>query len=85
MLWIDWGRRKSIGHGLRLEEQCEDENGVSTYLPFNPPGDVALIGQFTIPTHWIFQPLQPPTNLPLNFVLSLEDVRLAIVEGLSYT
>ena len=30
--WIGWGRRKSIGYGLRLEEQSEDAQG--TQLTF---------------------------------------------------
>ena len=82
--WVGWGRRKSIGYGLKLEEQAEDEYGVTAYLPVYSPGNVPLIGQLTIPTHLIFRPLPCPANAPPNLVLSFENVRLAIIEGLQY-
>jgi len=82
--WIGWGRRKVIGYGLKLEEQSEDENGIATFLPIYSQGNVPLIGQLTIPTHLIFQPLQLPANAPPDFVLSFENVRQAIIAGFGY-
>lgn len=82
--WIGWGRRRGIGYGLKLEEQSEDESGVATFLPVYTQGNVPLLGQLTIPTQLIFQPLQCPANIPANLVLLFEDVRLAIIEGLEY-
>ena len=83
--WVGWGRRKSIGYGLRLEEQSEDAQGAAIYLPVYSQGNNPLGGQLTIPTALIFQPLQPPVDVPSNLVLSFEDVRLAIVRALVHT
>jgi hypothetical protein len=69
---------------MELEEQWEDGQGMATYLPVYTQGNVALIGQLTIPTQLIFQPLQCPANAPPNLTLSLEGVRLAIIEGLGH-
>ena len=80
--WIGWGRRRSIGYGLKLEEQSEDEDGVATFLPVYTSDNVRLLGQVTIPTQLIFQPVPCPPNAPANLVLSFEDVRLAIIDGL---
>lgn len=82
--WVGWGRRKSIGYGLKLEEQAEDGYGVATYLPVYRQGNVPLIGQLSIPTHLIFQPLPCPANVPPYLILSFENIRLAIAEGLQY-
>jgi hypothetical protein len=83
--WLGWGRMKSIGHGLRLEEQSEDTQGGSTYLPVYSQNNNPLVGQLTIPTALIFQPLQPPVGVVPNLVLSFEDVQLAIIRGLAHT
>jgi hypothetical protein len=80
--WIGWGRRRSIGYGLKLEEQSEDEHGAATFLPVFTPGDVTLPGQVAIPTGLIFQPLPCPANAPVDLVFSFEDVRLTIIDGL---
>lgn len=82
--WIGWGRRKNMGYGLKLEEQSEDEHGMASYLPVYGQDNVVLIGQLTIPTRLIFQPLQRPADVPLNLVISFENVRQAIIEGLEY-
>ena len=80
--WIGWGKRRSIGYGLKLEEQSEDEHGVATFLPVYTADNAVLLGQVTIPTRLIFQPLPCPANAPEDLVLSFEDVRLAIIAGL---
>jgi hypothetical protein len=70
---------------LKLEEQSEDENGIATYLSVYTQGNVPLIGQLTIPTHLIFQPLPTPAHVPPEFVLPFEDIRLAIIAGFGYS
>jgi len=71
-----------IGYGLKLEEQSEDEHGVAMFLPVYTLDNAVLLGQVTIPTRLIFQPLPCPANAPEDLVLSFEDVRLAIIAGL---
>lgn len=43
-----------------------------------------LVGQLTIPSMYIFHPLVPPPHLPQSFILSFEDVRQAIEDGLEW-
>jgi hypothetical protein len=80
--WLGWGRRRVIGCGLRLEEQTEDLNGDTTFLPIQSQNP--LPGGLTIPSTAIFGPLQPPATSPPNLWLAFEDVRLAISDGLEY-
>jgi hypothetical protein len=82
--WIGWGRRKTIGFGLKLEEQSEDEEGITAFLPVYTQGNAPMAGQLTIPSRLIFAPLQPPATVGPNFVIPYESVRLAIMRGLSY-
>jgi hypothetical protein len=73
---LGWGRRtRAIGWGLRLEEQTENLNGVTTFLPIH--SQIPLHGSLTIPSTVIFGPLQPPATCPPNLWLAFEDVRLA--------
>src|SRR5271154_5896410 len=71
--WAGWGRRANNGFGLRLEEQTEDNNGVTAFLPLNPPS--LIPGQFTIPSTLVFGPVPLPQNAPINFVIPLEQIR----------
>lgn len=80
--WLGWGRRRAIGWGLRLVEQTEGANGVSTFSPIHTQNPLA--GGLTIPSQAIFAPLQPPAISPPNLLLAFEDVRLAISDGLEY-
>ena len=79
--WLGWGRRRAIGWGLRVEEQTEDANGDSIFLPIHT--QIPLVGGLTIPSRAMFDPLQPPATSP-NLLLAFEDVRLAIADGLEY-
>ena len=80
--WAGWGRRKLVGNGLHLEEQTQDANGVSAYYPVQTENP--LMRQLTIPSMYIFHPLPSPPHLPQSFVLSFEDVRQAIEDGLQW-
>ena len=82
--WIGWGRRKTIGFGLKLEEQSEDEEGVTAFLPVYTQGNAPMTGQLTIPSRLIFNPVQPPATVGANLITPYESVRLAIIQGLSY-
>lgn len=78
--WMGWGKRRTIGWGLRLVEQSEDVNRAATFLPVR--SQVPLNGGLAIPTDQIFAPSQPRVNCP-NLHISFEEVREAILEGLS--
>ena len=78
VFWAGWGGRANHGFGLRLEQPTEDHNGVSAFLPVNPPAPI--LGQFTIPSALVFRPVALPQNAPVNFVIPLEQIRSAIVE-----
>ena len=79
--WLGWGRRRAIGWGLRLEEQTEDANGVTTFLPIHTQNP--LTRGLTIPSQAIFAPLQPPADSP-DLLLAFEDVRLAVSDALAF-
>lgn len=58
VFWIGWGRRKLGGTGLRLEEQTENGQGQTAFLPVNlPVGVHSLLGQILIPSRLIFEPV----------------------------
>ena len=82
--WIGWGRRKTIGFGLKLEDQSKDEEGITAFLPVYTQGNAPMAEQLTIPSRLIFALLQPPATVGPNFVIPYESVRLAIMRGLSY-
>lgn len=79
--WMGWGRRRAIGYGLRLEQQTEDADGVTTYFPVK--SQTPLVGQFSIPSASIFHPIALPPTVPANFVLSFEGIRATIEWGMS--
>jgi|SRR5579859_3239043 len=79
--WLGWGRRRAIGWGLRLMEQSEDDAGNATFLPIRSA--LPLDGELTVPTQLIFDPSQPPANCP-DLLITFEDVRQAILDGLSF-
>jgi hypothetical protein len=55
LFWIGWGRRKSVGTGLQLEQQTEDGMGQVAFLRVNlPVGVQNLMGQIQIPSRLIF-------------------------------
>jgi hypothetical protein len=74
--WSGWGRRKLIGHGLRLVEQTEDNNGESQFYNVNALAPIP--GQFAIPTADIFHPLPAPAQVPQDLVIPLEELRVII-------
>ena len=82
LFWAGWGRRNLNGTGMRLEEQTEDATGVASYLPVYPYPRVGLLGQFTIPSTLIYNPLPVPVNKPANLVIAIETLRVAIEEGI---
>jgi hypothetical protein len=81
--WFGWGRRRTIGFGLKLEEQTEDAEGFTCYLPVHTPANAPLVGQVSIPSRLVFNPLPRPANIGDNFVIPFESVRLAVLIGLS--
>lgn len=52
--WIGWGRRKTIGFVLKLEEQSEDDQGITSYLPVHTQDNVPMAGLLTIPSRFTF-------------------------------
>lgn len=82
LFWAGWGRRSLTGAGLRLMEQTENEASIATYLPVYPYPQVALAGEFSMPSSLIFHPLSLPAGIPLNFVVTLEQIRSKLEEGI---
>jgi hypothetical protein len=79
--WLGWGRRRLVGWGLRMEEQTEDVNGITTFLPIRT--QIPMIGGLRIPSDVIFSPLHPPADSP-ELVVAFEDVRQAISDGWAF-
>ena len=42
--WIGWGKRKTIGFRLNLEEQSEDVEGIAAFLPVHTQGNAPMAG-----------------------------------------
>ncbi len=82
--WFGWGRRKIKGFGLKLEEETEDDQGFSCYLPVHTQANAPLVGQVSIPSRLMFNPLPPPAGIGATFVIPFESVRLALLTGLSF-
>ena len=82
--WCGWGRRKAIGYGLKLEEQTEDDAGMAAFLPVHLNRNATLNGYLTIPSNLIFPSLSPPTDATETLLISYEDMRKWIVEGLKF-
>jgi hypothetical protein len=80
--WSGWGRRKRIGHGLRLVQQTEDHNGESQLYHVDAAEPIA--GQFVIPTADIFHPLPAPAQVPHDLVIPLEQLRLIIRDATAW-
>ena len=76
-----WGIRNATGSGLNKREYFQDANGTEISYPIFSP--TPLVGQFTIPSEHFFLPGQVPQNVPVNFILSYETIRLTIQEALS--
>jgi hypothetical protein len=81
IFWLGWGRRRAIGWGLRLVEQSEDDAGNATFLPIR--SHLPFNGGLNVPTQLILAPSQPPANCP-DLLITFEDVRQAILDGLSF-
>lgn len=79
--FVIWGVRNGNGIGLNEREYFQDGNGTEVcHLIFSP---IPLAGQFTIPSEHFFLPEQVPQNVPANFVLSYENIRLTLQGALS--
>jgi hypothetical protein len=76
-----WGVRNGTGMGLNEREYFQDGNGTETYHRIFSP--TPLIGQFTIPSEYFFLPGQVPQNVPANFIISYETIRLTLQDALS--
>ena len=67
---------------MGLEEQTEEATGVAAYLPVYLYPQVGLLGQFTIPSTLIYNPLPVPVIKQANLVIPIETLRAAIEEGI---
>jgi hypothetical protein len=79
--WTGWGMRSLSGMGLKLEQQTEDGQGVSAFLPLYT--NVPLSGKFNIPASLIYHPLPVPAGRPQYFVVELEVLRKELEYGVS--
>ena len=83
VFWAGWGRRKLVGKGLKLEEQTEDDDGSTIFLPVALPAGVqGLLGNLEIPSQLIFEPKDVPATSPPTFTLPFEDIRQWVARGL---
>ena len=82
IFWVGWGRRTNIGYGLRLEQQTEDEAGNATFVPVYPYPGPNLTGQISIPSALILHPNPVPAGVPDYLVITLDQIRSWIEEGI---
>jgi hypothetical protein len=76
-----WGIRNATGMGLNEQEYFQDGNGTEIVYPIFSPNP--LVGQFTIPSEHFFVRGQVPQNVPANFILSYETIRLTLQDALT--
>ena len=77
--WGIWGVRSLFGVGMVIRETTTDANGNDACLDIQSV--VPLIGQFTIPSYYIYYPHNVPQNVAANLVIPWETIRLAIQQG----
>jgi hypothetical protein len=77
--WGIWGVRSLYGIGMAHRETTADANGNEACLKVQSA--VPLIGQFTIPSSYIYYPHGVPQNVAPNLIIRWETLRLAIEQG----
>ena len=77
--WGIWGVRSLFGIGMVHPETTTDANGNKACLDVQSA--VPLVGQFTIPSSYIYYPHNVPQTVAVNLVIPWETIRLAILQG----
>ena len=77
--WVIWGVRSLFGVGMVHRETTVDTNGNEACLDVESA--VPLLGQFTIPSSYIYYPHDVPQTVPPNLIIRWETIRLAIQQG----